>query len=316
MTVLGFFRDLHECPCVEFPNMIAQNWLAVLGAPSNQAPRIIGGTPATELQYPFVASLQQNGFPFCAGSLIADEWVLTAAHCLTGQINPSDYTVGIYKHNIGLSDANDNACAETIQVSEVHCHEDYDDVNINNDICLVKLSQAPRCVLDMPYLFEVEGGNGGVPDDGTTLTIAGWGDTDIDPDDVTTPDILQRAEGELTTCPAPFIVCSLPPPPPPSAPAHISTLFPAVFLLSSADCNTYLGSGYIGETMFCAGVLAGGTDACQGDSGGPIFIASDGDLPAIQVRLMNHTGPCVCVCLCVCAEDVGRGEGEGYSYCP
>ena len=74
-------------------------------------PMIVGGTevdPACpDCKYPFMVSLNYNGFGHgCGGALIREDWVLTAAHCVsqgwgfTVPINPSDLTVEIGLHNI------------------------------------------------------------------------------------------------------------------------------------------------------------------------------------------------------------------------
>lgn len=48
-------------------------------------PRIIGGTPVTQadlqMRYPYTTSLQFGGHR-CGGTLVADDLVLTAAHCV------------------------------------------------------------------------------------------------------------------------------------------------------------------------------------------------------------------------------------------
>ena len=46
--------------------------------------RIIGGEDADIKDYPFMVSLyKKNGTYFtCCGSIIRDDWILTAAHCV------------------------------------------------------------------------------------------------------------------------------------------------------------------------------------------------------------------------------------------
>ncbi|XP_037809929.1 trypsin-like [Lucilia sericata] len=50
--------------------------------PSMKMGRVVGGTSAAVNSAPFIVSFQQSGIHYCAGSILNNNWVLTAAHCL------------------------------------------------------------------------------------------------------------------------------------------------------------------------------------------------------------------------------------------
>jgi len=52
------------------------------GAPKVQAPNIVGGSPAAPGQFPYHGAIFVDNGIFCSCSLIAQQYVLTAAHCV------------------------------------------------------------------------------------------------------------------------------------------------------------------------------------------------------------------------------------------
>ncbi|NXE97003.1 ENTK Enteropeptidase, partial [Menura novaehollandiae] len=65
----------------------------------NNGTRIVGGSDARREAWPWIVSLHFNFQPVCGASLISDEWLVTAAHCVYGrQLKPSRWqaVLGLY----------------------------------------------------------------------------------------------------------------------------------------------------------------------------------------------------------------------------
>lgn len=56
--------------------------------------RIVGGTEAPQGAWPWQAQLRDTSWDeqYCGGTLVAPQWLVTAAHCVTG-MKPSDFKV-------------------------------------------------------------------------------------------------------------------------------------------------------------------------------------------------------------------------------
>uniref|UniRef100_A0A3Q0R343 Peptidase S1 domain-containing protein n=1 Tax=Amphilophus citrinellus TaxID=61819 RepID=A0A3Q0R343_AMPCI len=98
--------------------------------------RIMGGdaSPGSWPWHAFIVTYGPNGFTQCGGSLITNQWVLTAAQCITS----SNYRTEVHLGGYNQSALNPNEV--TLKVADTICHPAYNYLTHGNDICLLKLS--------------------------------------------------------------------------------------------------------------------------------------------------------------------------------
>lgn len=144
--------------------------LAILVAGVNCGRRIVGGRRIKYSDAPYAAALFKNNYYFCAGSLISENFVLTAAHCFASDShNPQDYRV-----RVGSDDRSNGGVLAHIQA--IYIHPEFKMETINNDFTLLLLEEG----IDFP--LHVEFANLPEPNTqvntGDMMLIAGWGVTE------------------------------------------------------------------------------------------------------------------------------------------
>lgn len=130
--------------------------------------RIVGGEEATPHSLPYQVSLQSlNGSHFCGGSIIGDDVVLTAAHCVEGMSTNPSLQVHVGAHNIKQSDG------QRIKVSTVYSHKEYP--GLSKDVAVLKLAEkitdknAKAVKLADQTFFDSN------IKPGVKMTVSGWG---------------------------------------------------------------------------------------------------------------------------------------------
>ncbi|PBC28310.1 Trypsin-7 [Apis cerana cerana] len=93
--------------------------------------RIIGGHNASINDYPYQVSIHYMGKHHCGGSIISENWLLTAAHCIYGLIPIK------FKIRVG-STYNNNGIEYNIR--NIILHENYNTRTFDYDAALIMLS--------------------------------------------------------------------------------------------------------------------------------------------------------------------------------
>merc|ERR1719304_90985 len=115
----------------------------------NSGNRIVGGVETEANEYPWqVALVSSSGSrPFCGGTLISNQHVLTAAHCTAGS-SASGISVLLGEHRI------DDSSFNRVPLSKITDHPNYNNGNLDNDFSILTLATpvefsntvAPACL--------------------------------------------------------------------------------------------------------------------------------------------------------------------------
>ncbi|XP_033644276.1 chymotrypsinogen A-like [Asterias rubens] len=222
---------------------VKPNYLSAATQAKKNFVRVVGGTEASG-RWPWQVALvsKTTKEPFCGGTLIGREHVVSAAHCFDER-DQNDVEFVLGEHDRSSVDGYE----QRFPIDCVHVHRRYvKGVPYVNDIAVIKLKTSPGhdVVINdyvlpacMPEKNEFKAGD--------ECYVTGWGYTNFF-------DLLARKRPQKLN----------------------EAMVP---LLSNNECQQAYGS-YISKKMVCAGYLEGEqrADTCKGDSGGPLICKRDG----------------------------------------
>ena len=205
----------------------------------SQQTKITGGTNAAISDFPWQVYFISGNY-MCGGTIIGENWILTAAHC-TEDDNGVPISPALMTVKAGATNPYNSLEGKTYTISQAIIHEGYNSTTLENDIALLKVSE-PINVANAASIRLINSDDvaEGATVPGVLSWVTGWGLTRVRPEAF--PTTLQKVQ--------------LP-------------------IISNTQASTVWSSIPVSDVM--AGYLNGNKDACNGDSGGPLVVpVSDG----------------------------------------
>ncbi|MBZ3869373.1 Serine protease 55 [Sciurus carolinensis] len=133
-----------------------------------QYSRIVGGLEAEVGEFPWQVSIQVTNQHICGGTILSSWWILTAAHCVIGEIPTEELSVVLGSNDLT------SPHLEVKEVSSIVYHRAFKRESMDNDIALLMLTSPIKfSPLKVPVCMPTEP----MPSKWHKCWVAGWGQT-------------------------------------------------------------------------------------------------------------------------------------------
>ncbi|XP_014675771.1 PREDICTED: chymotrypsin-like elastase family member 1 [Priapulus caudatus] len=204
--------------------------------------RVTGGIEARQNSWPWQVSLRyipNQDSHYCGGTLIRDNWIMTAAHCVAmpGQNNPYNVRVYAGSHRLSIPDKYE----QKRRATQIIKHAGFSMLSndFTDDIALIKVDPPFTLTDQVSLMCLPEQNEPSVA--GTMVYISGWGMTRDFNDYPNSPlsDVLKQ-------------------------------FYAPIYDWNECKQSSIIHWNGVHENMICVGYTGGVHDSCKGDSGGPV----------------------------------------------
>jgi secreted trypsin-like serine protease len=247
---------------------------------------VVGGSAAPEGKYPWQVRLyasMDDSKGRCGGTIVAEQWVLTAAHCAVAEPDATSKVAPLDSIIVGYGSV-DRTKTTKIPSEKIIVHPGYI-AGEKADVALIKLAKPIPNAAAIGYTDAAQ--EKALMPAGAKVTVTGWGAIWDFP---AFQNAVQVMAGRSALSERKLLTDEEL-----QAPRKLHQV--EVDVIDQTECKSVyealqVPAFSIGDTEICATAPEGGKDSCFGDSGGPLVVKADNTRGYAQVGIVSWGPQC------------------------